>query len=146
MANRPFNEMFRVYNFKLAFQPNIVDAHFFECSNLTVNVPAIKYREGGMQQVVHSLPGYVEYGDVTLRYGLSTSRELFDWFLTAVSGRVQRRNVSILLLDNSGSEEVMRWDLIGAWATQWKGTVLNAMQQEVAIESLTLVYETLQRA
>jgi phage tail-like protein len=138
--------MFRVYNFKLAFQPNIVDAHFTECTGLSVSVPAIKYREGGMQQVVHSLPGYVEYADVTLRYGLSTSRELFDWFMTGVGGRVQRRNVSILLLDSAGSSEVMRWDLINAWPTHWSGTVLNAMLQEIAIESMTLVYETLQRA
>jgi phage tail-like protein len=42
--------------------------------------------------------------------------------------------------------EVMRWDLVNAWIAEWRGSVLNAMQREVAIESLTLVFETLQRA
>jgi phage tail-like protein len=59
---------------------------------------------------------------------------------------VARKNVSILLLDSDGVAEVMRWDLVNAWIAEWRGSVLNAMQREVAIESLTLVFETLQRA
>jgi phage tail-like protein len=137
---------YRAYNFKLTFQPNIAEAHFTEITGVGISVQAIAYREGGMRPYVHSVPGYVEYSPITLRYGLTSSRELFDWFMTAVNGKVQRRNVSILLLDSDSVAEVMRWDLINAWPSQWRGTILNGMLREVAIESLTLVYETLQRA
>jgi phage tail-like protein len=51
-----------------------------------------------------------------------------------------------VLLDNDGTTEVMRWNLVNAWASQWRGTMLNAMSREVAIESLTLVFEMLDRA
>jgi phage tail-like protein len=108
-------------------------------------VQPIKYREGGNSQVVHALAGPVDYGDVTLRYGLTSTSELWDWFLTAVKGRVERKNVSIIMLDSEGAAEVMRWNLIGAWPSQWTGTRLDAIGREVAIESLTLVFETLER-
>ncbi|MCL4507757.1 MAG: phage tail protein, partial [Chloroflexi bacterium] len=77
---------------------------------------------------------------------LTSSRELYDWFMTAVNGKVVRRNVSILLLDSDSVAEVTRWDLVNAWPKQWRGSVLNGLAREVAIESLTLVYETLERA
>jgi phage tail-like protein len=41
---------------------------------------------------------------------------------------------------------VTRWNLVNAWCTQWRGAMLDAQSQEVAIESLTLVCETLDRA
>ncbi len=137
---------YRAYNFKLTFQPGVAEAHFTEVSGIGINVQAIPYREGGARPYVRSVPGYVEYSPITLRYGLTSSHELFDWFMTAVNGKVQRRNVSILLLDSDSVAEVMRWDLVNAWPSQWRGTVLNGLAHEVAIESLTLVYETLQRA
>jgi phage tail-like protein len=140
-----FVEPYRAYNFKLVIQ-GVTEGHFTECSGLGVKVHAIKYREGGTNQVVHSLPGPVEYADVTLRYGLTSSSELWNWFLTAVKGTVERKNVSILMLSSDGVTEIMRWDLLNAWPAEWRGAALNALGHEAAIESLTLVFETIERA
>jgi phage tail-like protein len=135
---------FRSYNFKLEIQ-GVTQGHFTECSQMGVRVQPIKYREGGTSQIVHVLPGPVEYADVTLRYGLTSSSELWDWFMTVVSGKVERKNVSILLLDADGITETVRWNLINAWPSAWQGTLLDAMSHEAAIEELTLVFETLER-
>ncbi len=140
-----FVDPYRAYNFKLVIQ-GVTEGHFTECSGLGIKVQVIKYREGGTSQVIRCIPGPVEYADITLRYGLTASRDLWDWLMTAVQGKVDRKNVSILLLDSDGVAEVMRWDLVNTWIAEWRGSVLNAMQREVAIESLTLVFETLQRA
>lgn len=136
---------YRAYNFKLIIQ-GVTEGHFTECTGLAVKVDAIKYREAGNNQVVRRIPGQVEYGDIVLRYGLTASHELWDWFMTSVKGQVVRKNVSILMLDSDGSTERMRWDLINAWPAEWKGVPLNALSREAAIESLTLVYETVNRA
>ena len=85
-------------------------------------------------------------GSVTLRYGLTSSRELWDWLQSAAQGRVERKNVSILMLDSQGTSEVMRWNLIDAWPSEWHSASLDALSREVAIESMTLVYDTLERA
>jgi phage tail-like protein len=132
------------YNFKVEIQ-GVTEGHFTECSGLAVKVSALSYREGGNSQVVHRLPGPVEYSDITLRYGLTSSRQLWDWFLTAVQGKLERRNISIVLMDNDGMTEVTRWNLINAWIAEWRGAPLDAMGREVAIETMTLVFETLER-
>src|SRR6266496_536073 len=137
-------DAYRAFNFKLEIQ-GVTEGHFTECNGLEVNVRPIPYREAGNSQVVHYVPGQVEYGALTLRYGLTKSRELWDWFMTGVKGRVQRKNISIVLLDNDGTTEVMRWNLVNAWASEWRGAMLDALSREVAIESLTLVFETLER-
>lgn len=136
---------YRAYNFKLVIE-GVTEGHFTECSGLGIKVEAIPYREAGNNQVVRRIPGQVEYADVTLRYGLTTSHDLWDWFMTAVAGTVVRKNVSILMLDSDGTTEVMRWDLINAWPSEWKGAPLDAMSHEIAIESLTLVFEEMKRA
>jgi phage tail-like protein len=135
---------YRSYNFKLEIQ-GITQGHFTACNGLDIRVEPIRYREGGANEVVRVLPGPVEYGDITLSYGLTASHDLWDWLMTAVKGKVRRKNVSILLLDADGATEVMRWNLINAWPSHWQGTMLDTLSREVAIESLTLVFETLER-
>jgi len=139
-----WTDPYRAYNFKLEIQ-GVTEGHFTECSGLGVKVDVISYREGGNSQVIHRLPGQVSYADVTLRYGLTNSRQLWEWFLTSMRGKVERRNISIVLVDSDGVTEAMRWNLINAWVSEWRGAVLNASTHEVAIEAMTIVFETLER-
>lgn len=140
-----FTDPYRSYNFQIQIR-GVVEGHFTYCSNMGVQVDAISYREGGMQQIVHRLPGQVEYGDITLRYGLSSSTDLFDWMMSAVNGKVDRRTVAIVLLDADGVGEKLRWSLSNAWPRAWRAAPLDALGREVAIEELTLVYEGIVRS
>jgi phage tail-like protein len=135
---------YRAYNFKLIIQ-GVTQGHFVECTGLGVRIAAIRYQEGGAN-VIHRIPGPIEYGDVTLRYGLTASKELWNWFMAGLRGKVDRRNVSVLMLGTDGTTEVMRWDLVNAWPAEWRGAPLDALAREVAIESVTLVFESLARA
>lgn len=139
-----WQDPYRDYNFKLEIQ-GVTQGHFTSCSNIGIRIQAISYREGGAQQVVHRIPGPVEYADVTLRYGLTSSPELWNWFMSAARGAVERKNVSIVLLDSTGANEVMRWNLTRAWPREWNGAPLDARGHEIAVETLTLVFETLER-
>src|SRR5262249_49651136 len=133
------------YNFRL--EMGDVQGHFTECSGLEVHVPVIRYREGGERQIVRCLPARPEYGEVTLRYGLTDRRELFDWVMKcATEGAPEPKNVSIIMLAAAGATETLRWNLGNAWPTGWRGAALDALGREVAIETLTLVFETLERA
>ena len=50
-----------------------------------------------------------------LRRGITTTRDLWDWWATRSSnGTVDRRNVAIILLDDS-RKDVLRWFLRDAW-------------------------------
>jgi phage tail-like protein len=132
---------YRGYNFKVVIL-DVTEGAFTECSGMGVTVQALRYAEG-RSPVVRRIPGPVDYADVTLRYGLTSSNELWKWMKTAIAGKVDRKNVSIVLLGPDGSTEVLRWNLNNAWISKWRGAPLDALAQEIAIESITLVYETL---
>lgn len=136
---------FRGYNFKLEIQ-GVTEGHFTDCTGMGVRVGVLTYREGGTSAVTRKLPGPVEYADVTLSYGVTVSRQLWDWLMSAVEGTVQRKNVSVVLLDPDGVTEVLRWDLIDAWPCCWRGAPLDALNRQIAVESLTLAVESVQRA
>lgn len=135
---------YRAYNFKLEIR-GVTEAHFTACSGLCVEIDAIEYREAGHGEVILKIPGQVHYGDVTLQFGLTKSTEIWKWLMTAVQGKVQRKNVSVIMVDADGVTEVLRWNLSNAWPSKWQGASLNALCQEVAIESITLVFDGLER-
>lgn len=140
-----WTDPYRAYNFKVLVH-QVGEGHFTECSGLGIKIESIAYREGGGGPVTHYLPGPTVNCAVTLRYGLTNSNEMWQWFMSAVQGRVQRRAVSIVMLSDDGATEVLRWNLSNAWVSEWRGALLDAMGREAAIESMTLVFESLERA
>lgn len=139
-----FIDPYRSYNFKLEIQ-GVVEGHFTEMLNFGAKIQAIRYWEGGDNQIVHIIPGRVEYADIELRYGLTASREMFDWFMTGVRGQIQRKNISILMLDSAGAAEVLRWNLFDTWIREWRGAALDAAKGQLALESVVLVYSRFER-
>ncbi|WP_298269404.1 phage tail protein [Geobacter sp.] len=123
----------------------IVQAGFSDCSGFGSNVEVVEYREGGDATTVRKLPGKVSYPDITLKWGTTDSRELYDWHLAAVNGQIQRKNGSIILLDDTGQEKV-RWNFFSAWPSKWDGPDFTAKGNDVAIDSLTVSCERVERA
>lgn len=136
---------YRNYNFLLQIQ-DIAEARFTECVGLGMRITPIRYRESGAGQIVRALPGPVEYAEVTLRYGLTNSIDLWNWLTSAVRGTVQRRHVSVVMLDADGARQTLRWNLLNAWPCQWSGAPLDAMGREAAIEELRLAFDSLERS
>ena len=136
---------YRNYNFLLQIQ-DVAEARFVECTGLGMRVHPIRYRESGSSQIVRALPGPVEYGEVTLRYGLTTSLDLWNWLMAAAQGTVQRRHVSVVMLEPDGAKEAFRWNLINAWPCEWRGAPLDALGREAAIEEMHLAYDSLDRS
>jgi len=118
----------------------IQQAGFSECSGLGSQVEVVQYREGNAPNQVRKLPGKVIYPDIVLKWGITTSRELYDWHLAVINGNLQRKTGSIVLLDDQGNAAV-RWNFEDAWPSKWEGPSLNARSNQVAIESLTLTCE-----
>jgi phage tail-like protein len=138
---------YRNYNFKLDIQ-GVTEAHFAECSGMGIKVDVIKYRPAGNNQVVLNLNGQVHYSEITLRYGLTDSKQLWDWLMASANGKVDRRNVSIIMLGPDGNDPSpgLQWNLTQAWPCEWRGSKLDALGREVAIETLALAYDTIERA
>ena len=123
----------------------IVQAGFSDCTGLGSHVDPVEYREGGDPNTVRKLLGKVTYPDITLKWGITNSRELYDWHFAAVQGQIQRKNGSVILLDDSGAEQV-RWNFFNAWPNKWDGATFSAKGNDVAIDTLTVSCERVERA
>ena len=71
----------------------IQQAGFMECTGLGSQVDVLEYREGGIGAVVHKLPGKVSYPDITLKWGITDSKELYQWHLDVIRGHPETVHV-----------------------------------------------------
>jgi phage tail-like protein len=106
----------------------------------------IEYRQGS-DPSLHSfkLPGQVRYSSVILVRGVSKQqRELYDWWASVANGPLQRRNLTIIALDESGQVAV-RWNVHNAWPRLYRVSPFEAESDAVLCETLELACERLER-
>jgi phage tail-like protein len=144
MATGTRTDPYRGFNFLVEID-GITQAGFRECSGLEVTTDAVDYREGADPIHVRKLPGLNTYSPLTLTRGITDSAELWRWRQTVIDGRVERKNGSVILLDDSGTEK-LRWNFSNAWPSRWSGPSFNATDNLVAVETLEITIEELKKA
>src|SRR5687767_2179248 len=103
MAAPTRHDPYKNFPFRVEIE-GLTSTGFAEVSGLSATAEVIEYREGADITSTRKLPGLIKYANVTLKRGITASRELFDWWMTVVNGNVQRRNVLIVLLDDDRKE------------------------------------------
>jgi len=84
-----------------------------------------------------------KFGNITLKRGLFKSdNEFFKWWNTKSLGKVERRDVTISLL-NEEHAPVMVWKVNRSWPVKMQSADLKSDANEVAIETLELAHEGL---
>ena len=142
MANKRVDP-FLNYNFHVEID-NIVRGAFQEASGLEATIDVVEYAEGGKNLTPLKLPGRTKYANIVLKWGMADDLDLYKWHRQTVLGTTDRRNGSIICLDRSGNE-VARWNFFNAWPTKYTGPAFNAKGNDVAIETLELAHEGLDR-
>lgn len=140
MASR--KDPYKNFNFRVEIN-GVTSAGFSEVTGLTTEVDCIEYREGG-DLSVRKLPGKRKYGNIVLKRGVTKSTELQDWHKNILDGVSDRRDGFIILLDEDRTP-VVRWKFFNAFPRKWDGPDLKADGNEVAIESLELCCERIER-
>ena len=144
MAVGDRKDPFRSYNFLVEID-GITRAGFRECSGLDSTQDPVEYREGNEPPTARKLPGLVKHSNISLKRGVTDDAQLWEWRKQAIDGKVQRKNGSIILLDESGAEKI-RWNFREGWPTKWTGPSFNATGNEVAIETLEITHEGVLKA
>lgn len=144
MAPPKRDDPYKAFNFVVEID-GIARAAFSEVAGLESETVVIEYRVGGETNTVRKLPGLTRYANIVLRRGITKDAELWNWRQTVVQGNVVRRNGSIILLDDDGTE-VVRWNFFHGWIAKWEGPALNAKGNDVAIETVEIAHEGLDRA
>ena len=133
---------YRNFRFRLEIG-GINQAGFNEVTFGDTSVEEVEYREGTDIPHPRKLSGQTKYGDVTLKWGLTDNKELYNWFIKVVEKGAlgNRQNVSITLVDEEGSDK-SRWDLANCWPKKFDPTDFDAKSNDVAIETLEISTES----
>lgn len=118
-------------------------AIFMEISGLQVETDTFEYIEGGNNGFVHKLPGQTRVGNLTFKRGLVATNELFNWYMQVAAGKIERRNLSVIIY-TYGGEELRRWNFFNAYPVRWIGPSLNAEATDAAIESVEIAHAGMQ--
>lgn len=117
---------------------------FTEVTGLDMQVEAIEYREGNSKEYSKiKMPGMHKFSNITLKRGaVAGDKEFFAWINTVNLNVVERRDLSISLL-NEKHEPVFTWKVKNAFPVKVQASDLKSDGNEVAVETIELAHEGL---
>ncbi|NJM08124.1 phage tail protein [Candidatus Gracilibacteria bacterium] len=125
-----------------------VSGYFTECSGLGSETEVIEHKVVGKdgKEFVRKIPGRLKWGDITLKRGITTSMDFWEWRKQVEDGKVDgaRKDGSIIMYDQDG-KEVARWNFEKAWPSKISGPSVKTDDNAVSVEELTIVHEYIKR-
>src|SRR6056297_1830442 len=91
------------YNFEVEVDGKPV-AGFAEVGGITMELETVPYREGGVNDRVHQLPGQFAHANLVLRRGLTKNTTFWEWIQTVMSGTLTRKNIVVTVKDGFRGE------------------------------------------
>lgn len=145
----------RSFENKFAFTveiDGITHAGFNKCSELSVEVEKVEYREGG-SLIPSKSPGLVNFTDITLERGaVADDSDLYTWFESTVDAAANtglvddayKRNLTLSVRDRDGSV-IKRWRITNAWPQKFSAGEWDNTASEKTIEMVVLTYDSFRR-
>jgi len=94
----------------------------------------------------HKVKSQVRWNPIEVGRGIDDNLDLFTWFKTicdtGVEGNV--KDIKIFLVD-AAQNDVVTWNIVGAWPSSYKSSGVNSQSGEVAVESVQFTYDSAER-
>jgi phage tail-like protein len=135
------------FNFAIEVQDQVT-GYFTEVSGLGSETEVAEHLVVGKtgQQVVKKVPGRLKWQDITLKRGITSNMDIWDWRKMVEEGNVTeaRRNGSIVMYDQMGNE-VARWNFENGWPSKVSGPQPKSDSNDLSVEELVIVHEYIAR-
>jgi phage tail-like protein len=138
------NDPFVAFRFEVRFDKGDLGGGFSECSGLNLETEVQQFLEGGYNGAARKFPTRTTQPNVTLKRGV-VDRKVWDWYYGLTQGNIETRNATVYVYDPSGANVTMEFVLRDAFPVKWSGPELNASQSAVALETLELCHQGLER-
>ena len=98
------------------------------------------------KQVVQKIPGRLKWEDITLKRGITSNMDIWNWRKQVEDGDIDsaRSNGSIVMYDQTLSE-VARWNFENAWPVKVSGPQPKSDSNEISIEEMVITHEYIVR-
>lgn len=134
-------------NFKYRVEiADISVAGFSEATIPETSTNPLEYREGTDPSWPRKESGLVSFGNLTLKRGVTANMDLYNW-RTDVQNKGSDGNlkdISLILITEEG-KDTARWDLVACWPIKLESSGFNASSDEVLIDTLEIVLESMTR-
>lgn len=136
---------------------------FSEVSGLEAELKIEDYEEGGLNTDVRRFATRAAYGKLTFKRGVTPNPELWDWYYSVLHGEtsVVRKSGLIVLADRAGlvsgglslpmalpvadKMPIAAWTFRSGLPSKLTGPSMNAKGNEIAIETLEISHQGLDR-
>ncbi|MBQ0733541.1 phage tail protein [Aquimarina celericrescens] len=151
--NPALSHRFGVFFFAGGFIPNPIDFRFQRVSGLSADIQTETINEGGQNLHAHRLPGRINYNNLVLERGYSTSvipSPLGIEFNVAFSRfKFQPSNVLVTLFEEVGGiidtpVPIAAWLFMKAYPVKWSVSDFDAQANSVVIDTLEMAYTRIQ--
>lgn len=134
------------YSFRVVFAENGMkdETSFQEVSGIGGEMQVEEVAEGGETRFVHRLPTGVKFKPLVLKRGVAPATSaLAKWCRSTLEGGLGRQiltvPLTVYLLDEEGNP-LRAWLFANAFPMQWEIGNFDAMNNAVALETITLSY------
>jgi phage tail-like protein len=118
----------------------LCDAAFAECDGLEMTMEPKIVESASVTNRQQRLIGPMKYGQITLKRGMTSNLQLWQWFAQTRPGSVLTAHGQITMWDTDGTP-VIQFKLEGCLPVKMRAPSLNAREGQIAIEELGLVCE-----
>lgn len=116
---------------------------FSDCTGLEASMEPKEIKAGGMNWGAAQRAGPVTFATVVLKRGMTSTRDLWQWFQLVGGGAYAYRLSAEIQMQDGAGNTVLTWVLKRALPVKFKAADLNARGTEVGIEELHLAHEGL---
>ena len=135
---------FQGFRFKVEVQGLIIGG-FSEATGFQSETQIEEIREGGNNFFVHRLPKETRFQNLVLKRGLTDSNTLDSWHTDVVHGKIERKNVNVILLDKTG-KETWCFTFRNAFPTKWIASEFKADSAAIAVETVEFAHQGFERS
>lgn len=117
---------------------------FSDVDGLEMNIEPKTIREGGRNTGPVHMAGGVGYGQLSLKRGMTANFDLWNWFeaVAAPGNGGLRGSADIVMLAGDGTQQA-QFRLTGCLPIKLKAPALNAKDGLIAIEEMSILYESM---
>jgi phage tail-like protein len=137
------NDPFPAFRFTVTFD-DLPPGGFSDCGGLQMETEVHDFSEGGLNTHTWKFATRSKQANLTLKRGI-VNKVLWDWYHDITIGKMKFRNGTITVLDSSGKQPLLEFQVSKAFPVKWVGPELNAAQNNLAVESVEFAHQGLER-
>lgn len=118
---------------------------FTDVTGLQMEAEVQDFREGGRNgNTLKFVTRVKQSANLVCKRGI-VDKNLWDWFQEIARGTMRFRNGSVIVHDDSGTNDLLEYHVLQAFPVKWSASDLGAMQNAVAVETVEFAHQGVER-